>query len=143
MSTDNRGEQMSLIAGQEELERGGEYEDGEREKNWPAWPKPLLHHDIQGDIPRELQGLVRQAYLGWWLFLVACSWNCMTILATLFVHIHILPQVFCWLWLVVLVPTAFVVYLVLYNAARKRSSFRYCIYMCLDCVFIFTLIFFA
>lgn len=36
-------------------------------KNWPVC-FPLIHHDIAGDIPREMQGQVRLAY---WCYLVS------------------------------------------------------------------------
>jgi hypothetical protein len=45
--------------------------------NWPRWPKPFVHHDIQQEIPSDKRSLVRQAYIFWFvkfLFVVSLSY---------------------------------------------------------------------
>jgi hypothetical protein len=48
--------------------RGG----GASNKNWPKFC-PIVHHDIAGEVPAQMQGMVR---CGYWSFLVSCSSRC-------------------------------------------------------------------
>ncbi len=46
-----------------------------KKKNWPIC-YPLVHHDIQGDIPERSRRVVREIYACWW---VSCSgWEVQT-----------------------------------------------------------------
>jgi SCAMP family len=141
--TMSNSEQMSLLAaGGQDFEAGTTLSHS-KAKNWPRWPKPLIYHDISADIPGAEQSVVRRAYLSWYLFVIACLWNMVSIMAGIGHGSHVIGIVLCWVYLVALIPAAFVVYLVLYSAARKRSAFRYCLYQCLGMTEACTCIFFA
>lgn len=115
-------------------------------KNWPRF-FPILHHDIQNDIPVHSQGIQRAAYWSWlgimWCLLynvigVSAAWigsavkgskgfgNFFLALAYLLLGV---PLSY-WLW-----------YRRLYNAMRKDSAFTFAFFFvfylvhCLFCIF--------
>lgn len=53
---------------------------GASKKNWPRF-MPLVHHDIDGDIPVERRRLVKTAYFAWCLVAAGYIWNFIAITA--------------------------------------------------------------
>ncbi len=53
---------------------------GAARKNWPRF-MPLVHHDIDGDIPADRRRLVRTAYFAWCLVAAGYIWNFICITA--------------------------------------------------------------
>jgi len=102
-----------------------------RPKNWPRC-RPILHHDIAGEIPEDLQPLVRRAYWAWYGIQIALCWNFISVAAGLFAdasHSGAIAGFFIGLviWLVS-VPMSWFVYRFLYNAARKTKPSLYMIF---------------
>lgn len=105
----------------------------------------FVHRDINGEIPPHLRVVVRLSYYSWWLFSLSMTWNIVCV-ATAFVVVPkcggvisvVLSNV---LWLV-LIPTVFCVHLLLHNGCRDGSSFKLCLHMFLNTVYIGTMIFF-
>ena len=63
---------------------------GTNDKNWPKCC-PFMKHDIEGEIPLEMQRLVKYAYYSWIGLVVADCWNflCITVGKTItIVHIR-------------------------------------------------------
>jgi hypothetical protein len=102
----------------------------EKKKNWPKC-RPFLFHDISEDIPSELQSLVRRAYFGWFVIAATFLWNIICILSVLVVigsgqaiGSFFLAIVFA----IFSIPVSFLIYRLLYNAAKKSSSTYYVLY---------------
>lgn len=103
---------------------------GRSTKNWPKFC-PVVHHDIAGEIPAELQRMVRGAY---WAYLgfILCSF--MNFVGTIALMIGVGGDnlsSFLWaaIWAVGGVPGAFVLwYMRLYNAAIKDSALSYALF---------------
>ena len=102
---------------------------GARPANWPRC-KPIIHHDIAGEIPGEAQTLVRRVYYLWLFTSFLLVFNFVAImtalieevesagpfaLACLFAIFSPLLAFYCW-------------YLSLYNGARKSSSSYFVIF---------------
>jgi len=113
---------------EEALSRREESLGKPRPNNWPRC-RPILHHDIVGEIPEENQRLVRLAYWGWYGIQIALIWNFVTVAAGLFADSSasgIIGSFFVALviWLVS-VPMSWLVYWFLYSAVRKEKPSRY------------------
>jgi len=100
----------------------------QRKPNWPRWPKPLVHQNIQEDIPAEpasLQSLVKRAFIGWYVTFAFLVWNLVAMIGALAVEgavgDFILAIVYIFIWS----SLTFLFYRCFYNAARKNSGFRY------------------
>ncbi|GAB4814635.1 hypothetical protein N2152v2_001681 [Parachlorella kessleri] len=99
-------------------------------KNWPKFC-PIVRHDIAGEVPAALQGMVRCAY---WAFLglVLCmAWNFIGTIAAMIGCGGDNLSAFLWAAIYALggIPGAFILwYMRVYNAAIKDSAFGYAIF---------------
>jgi hypothetical protein len=93
-------------------------------KNWPPC-KPIIHHDIAGDIPAGQQNLIRRAYAGWYMQMVGLLWNLVTVTAVLVTKGEIAGFFLGLAFTLVSVPMSFLVYRLLYNAAKKAKISYY------------------
>jgi len=105
----------------------------ERPKNFPPC-KPVFHHSIRTDIEQPTRMMVRRGYIGWYfhVFLLLVNFIAVTIgLVVIPADISILTMIESLLYLIFDSAIAFLVYLCLYTAARKRSAFWYGFWFCL------------
>jgi len=103
-----------------------------RVSNWPRC-RPFLYHDIRADMPTpEAVSLVRKAYIAWFVTIVALVYNCATILAALIVEQagnSTLASFFLSLFYIVFfLPVTFLIYRLLYNAARRSKPSLYILF---------------
>jgi len=117
--------EQGLIAKEESLPQP-------RVNNWPRC-RPFLYHDIRADMPTpESVSLVRKAYIAWFVTIAALVYNCATILAALIVEQtgnSTLASFFLSLFYIVFcVPVTFLVYRLLYNAARRSKPSLYILF---------------
>lgn len=101
---------------------------GKPVKNWPRF-FPVVHHDINSEIPAAMQGMVRAVY---WCYVGLCICLFMNFIGTTALLITD-GEVSDWLWsalyLVGGVPGAYILwYSRLYNASIKDSAFGYGIF---------------
>lgn len=117
-----------------------------RPNNWPGrpWPRPFIHHDIEGEIIPAKRRMVTIAYYSVWLFLATCIWNVISWMAYwIALGSALIAFMLSMTWLFVLVPTVFCVYLCLYRSIRTASTFYMCMFMCLNGLYIGTMVFFG
>lgn len=101
-----------------------------RPPNWPRC-RPLIHHDIAGDMPTpETVRLVKMAYGGWIASVCCLIWNSICMLAALIVDggstvgDYILSVIF----IIILPIIWFLIYRLLYRAARKTRPSVYIVF---------------
>jgi len=97
-----------------------------RRPNWPRWPKPLVHQNINNDIQDEgFKSLVRKAYIAWYVSIFFLVWNLVAMAGTLAVDNtagdFVLAVVYFFIWM----PLSFLFYRSLYNASRKLSGLKF------------------
>jgi len=102
-----------------------------KNKNWPRC-RPLIYHDIDGEIPRDQQKLVKAAYYIWFGTLFCYFYNAVAVLAGLIavgggseIAGFILSIIDC----IFFMPLTFLIYRLLYRATRKGKSGLYLGYM--------------
>ncbi|KNC47375.1 uncharacterized protein AMSG_03809 [Thecamonas trahens ATCC 50062] len=66
--------QVQLVQKEEELQRMLAKIQGMRPANWPRC-RPIIHHDIKGEIPREFQSTVRRMYMLYYWTLLTLTFN--------------------------------------------------------------------
>jgi len=95
----------------------------QRKKNWPPC-KPVVYQNIAEDIPEDNTAMVKRAYVAWFGVIIAYIWNFITLIAASEVVGSILGIVYFF----VNIPLAFLIYRVLYHAARKNRPSLYMTY---------------
>jgi len=117
----------ALITQREQVVASGGVLKEPRPPNWPRC-RPLIHHDIAGDMPTpETTRLVKMAYGGWIASFCCIIINVIALLAVLIkdgggrVVDFILSLVF----LIILPIIWFLIYRILYRAARKTRPSLY------------------
>lgn len=77
--------EQELAAKEEELKRREAEINAmaRKTKNWP-WFKPVLYHDISGEVPAWNRGMVRFAYLGWLLGFAGYLVNWLVVMILMF-----------------------------------------------------------
>jgi hypothetical protein len=93
-------------------------------KNWPRFC-PCVHHDIEGEIPAAMQGVVRAGYYAYVGLVVCLLWNFVGCAATLIVHAKIAPFLWGALYLMGIPGGWWLWYGRLYQGAIKDSAFAY------------------
>jgi len=102
-------------------------------KNWPKC-YPLIYQDINKEIPDDQKTLVKIAYAVWFYTLWCFLWNIFTILSALIAtgkSTHVASLILSIVFFIFFTALAFLVYRLLYGAAKKLKSSTYLIYMCL------------
>jgi len=88
-----------------------------RPKNWPAC-KPIVHHNIDGEIPPHHSSFVRQAYIGWYFHAFCLLYNFVCMMGGI-VKGEVLTSFFIALAALILgIPISFWVYWLVYSAVR-------------------------
>jgi len=106
----------------------------ERPKNFPPC-RPVFHHSIRSDIEQHTRMMVRRAYIGWYFHVFLLFVNFVAVVIGLVVipaDISILTMISSLLYFLIDSCIAFLIYLCLYTAARKRSAFWYGFWFCLS-----------
>jgi len=103
-----------------------------RVKNWPRC-RPFLYHDISADMPTpEAISLVRKAYIGWFVTIFCLIYNFATLMAVLIIDKGTGPSFggffLALAYIAFCVPVTFLIYRLLYNAARRSKPSLYLIY---------------
>jgi len=100
-------------------------------KNWPRC-RPIIYHDIDGEIPANQQRLVKAGYYIWFGTLFCYFYNFVSVLAGLIasgggseIASFILSIINCLFFM----PMTFLIYRLLYRATRKGKSGLYLGYM--------------
>lgn len=103
----------------------------ERNKNWPRF-YPILYHNIVEDMPTpELVTLVKRAYWTWYAIIGVLFISMVGLLSYMIEDgsgENIASFFLCLLYLLLSIPLGFLVYRVLYNAARKAKPAVYFIW---------------
>jgi len=113
-----------------------------RPKNWPRC-RPIIHHNIEGEIPPHHIKLIRQAYLGWYFHIVALIFNFICMLGSIIKGEVVASFFYALIAMVVGIPISFWVYWMLYSSIRKASGFFFCIWFVVFVLQIASEIFFA
>jgi len=109
------------------------------EKNWPCKCFAIAHHDIDGDIPADLQRTVKVAYWALLGILVSLFWNFLSTCAAMVEETKVTAWLLGSIYMFTGMPGAwFLWYRPLYNAARNDSGMRYATFFV---VFVLHLIF--
>jgi len=102
--------------------------------NWPIF-RPFIHQDISEMPTPALVKLVRLAYIGWILGSVALVYNWVALLANLIGADQggksIGDMVLAIVYFFILCPTWFLIFRVLYRAARKQKPSLFVVFFCL------------
>jgi len=103
-----------------------------RPANWPRWPKPLVHQDIQKDIEGEsLRRHVRKMWIGWHALLFFLVWNLVVMTGCLAVDSAVEDFVLAIVYIFVWGPITFLIYRLLYNGARRGKALTYFLFFVL------------
>ncbi|KAL2917464.1 hypothetical protein HK105_203130 [Polyrhizophydium stewartii] len=95
--------------------------------NWPSF-RPLVYHDIENDIPKNGQWLVKRVYTAWWLAAITFIINFIAAFALLIKKADGAGATFgmSLLLLVLGVPFSFVFwYRALYDGVKRDSSIKF------------------
>jgi hypothetical protein len=112
----------SSVSGQNLLEKPI-HTPGDRVKNWPPC-YPLVHHNINVDIPNEKKVFVRKAYVAWWFHSFCLFWNYCCIMGGIILGEVSVGAFFLSIASAIIgPPVAFCVYFLLYRAMRTGSAF--------------------
>lgn len=115
----------------------------DREKTYspriPNWPrcKPILTHNISEDIPPEesmpgLQRLVRWTYYAWYGVIFCFCFNMIALLVRMSIDAGgtaIADWILSLVYIIFLIPLTFLIYRILYRAARKTKAILYVFYL--------------
>jgi len=100
---------------------------GERPKNFPVC-KPMIHHDINHDIPEGKRFFIKRCYFSWYFHVFCLIFNAMCCLGGFILNTETLVFIWSVVYLLVGFFITLWIYFFIYSGTRVGSSFRYVVW---------------